>query len=139
MLHRANVRIDALYLVLPRQVRLCLDILGFFLLGGFLTLITERAHDVWWNSFLNSSVSITTLVTPLALPQGFWFGAMVFFMIVFVLLAARVIQAAVQRDWMRISELIGARSLEEEIEEERSQAEAELAREHELMGRGGGN
>jgi len=139
MLHRANVRIDALYLVLPRQVRLWLDILGFFLLGGFLTLMTERAYDVWWNSFLNSSVSITPLVTPLALPQGFWFFGMVFFMVVFILVALRVIQAVVQRDWMKISELIGARSLEEEIEEERGHAEAQLAREHELIDRGGGN
>jgi TRAP-type C4-dicarboxylate transport system permease small subunit len=139
MLHRANVRIDALYLVLPRQVRLCLDLFGFVLLGGFLTLITERAHDVWWNSFLNSSVSITPLVTPLALPQGFWFFGMVFFMVVFILVVLRVIQAIVQRDWMKISELIGARSLDEEIAEELALAEAERARARELTDRDGGN
>ncbi len=137
MLNRANVRIDALYLVLPRRVRLILDVVGFLLLGGFLALITDRAHYTWWNSFENSSVSITPLVTPLALPQGFWFGGMVFFMLVFLLLLARVVMAIYQRDWMKISELIGARSVEEEVEEEKAHAVAELAREHELRDRSG--
>jgi TRAP-type C4-dicarboxylate transport system permease small subunit len=137
LLQRTNVRIDALYIVLPRPVRLLLDVVGFLLLGSFLVLITERAHNVWWNSYLNSSVSITPLVTPLALPQGFWFGGLVFFLIVFVLVVIRVAVAVVQRDWLKLSELIGARSLEEEIAEETAHAEAEIQREHELTRRGG--
>lgn len=135
LLHRTNVRIDALYIVLPRPVRLLLDLVGFLLLGAFLTLITERAFDVWWNSYLNSSVSITPLVTPLALPQGFWFAGFVFFLLVFALLVVRIVVALARRDWMKISELIGARSLEEEIAEEKAHAEAEIAREHELQAR----
>ena len=137
MLHRAHVRIDALYRVFPRPVRIVLDLVGFLALGGFLTLITHRAYHVWWGSFENSSVSITPLVTPLALPQGFWLIGLVFFMVVFVLVLLRVILALAQQDWFKVSTLIGARSLEEEIEEERAHAEAELAREHELMQRRG--
>lgn len=139
LLQRANVRIDALYLVLPSPVRLCLDVLGFLLLGGFLALMTERAHDVWWNSYLNSSHSVTPLVTPLAVPQGFWFFGMVFVMMVFVLVVLRLIQAIAQRDWRKISALIGDRGADEEVAEERAHAEAELARDHELTDRTGGN
>jgi len=137
LMQRTNVRIDALYLILPRPVKLLLDIVGFLLLGTFLALIAERSYDVWSNSYLNSSVSITPLVTPLALPQGFWFAGMVFVLIVFVLMAIRIAVALAQRDWLKISELIGARSLEEEIAEETAHAEAEIAREHELSRRGG--
>jgi TRAP-type C4-dicarboxylate transport system permease small subunit len=133
LLHRTNVRIDALYLVLPRPVRLALDLVGFLLLGGFLTLITERAFDVWWNSYLNSSVSITPLVTPLALPQGFWFAGFVLVLLVFALMVVRIAVAIGQRDWSRISDLLGVRTLEEEIAHEKAQAEAEIAREHELQ------
>ena len=133
MLHRAHVRIDALYLVLPRPIRICLDFLGFILLGGFLGLMTERAFSVWWGSYENSSVSITPLVTPLALPQGFWFAGLVFVMVVFALVLVRLMMALLQRDWTRISALIGARSVEEEVEVERKHAEAELEREHDLI------
>ncbi|MDD9906744.1 MAG: TRAP transporter small permease [Rhodospirillaceae bacterium] len=132
-LHRAHVRIDALYMRLPQPVRLFLDVVGFLLLGGFLLLMAERAYNVWWNSFENSSVSITPLVTPLALPQGFWFAGMVFFFIVFALMLLRIITAAFSRDWNRIAALVGPRGIEEEVEEEREHAMAELKREQSLM------
>ena len=131
-LHRAHVRIDALYLRLPRAVRIVLDVLGFLLLGGFLLLMAERAHSVWWNSFENSSVSITPMVTPLALPQGFWFAGMVFFFIVFLLMLARIVTAVFKRDWDRIATLVGPRGIEEEVEEEREHARSEIEREHAL-------
>ena len=132
-LHRAHVRIDALYMRLPQPVRLFLDIFGFLLLGGFLLLIAERSYNVWWNSFENSSVSITPLVTPLALPQGFWFAGMVFFFIVFALMLLRIISAAFSRDWNRIAVLVGPRGIKEEVEEERENALGELTRERSLM------
>ena len=134
-LHRAHVRIDALYIRLPRPIRIILDVLGFLLLGLFLMLMAERAHSVWWNSFENSSVSITPLVTPLALPQGFWFAGMVFFFIVFVLMLLRIVTAAFSRDWDRIAALVGPRGVEEEVEEEREHARHEIEREHALAER----
>ncbi|NKB58161.1 MAG: TRAP transporter small permease subunit [Alphaproteobacteria bacterium] len=138
-LHRAHVRIDALYLRLPQAARLFLDIVGFLLLGGFLLLMAERSFDVWWNSFENSSVSITPLVTPLALPQGFWFAGMVFFFFVFALMLLRIISAAFSRDWNRIAALVGPRGIEEEVEEEREHARAELKREQALKEEKEGN
>ena len=50
-LHRAHVRIDALYIRLPQPIRLFLDVFGFLLLGGFLLLMAERSYNVLWNSF----------------------------------------------------------------------------------------
>ncbi len=129
MLHRAHVRIDALYIRIPMRMRTVFDLVGFILLGGFLAIMTERAFNVWWNSVENDSISITPLVTKLAWPQGFWFAGMVFFMIVFFLVLARLTAALFAKDWLRIAQLIGPRGVEEEVEEERQHAQAELARE----------
>lgn len=134
-IHRAHVRIDALYVRLPSKARLVLDILGFVLLGGFIGIMTERAYSVWWGSFENSSVSITPLVTPLALPQGFWFAGLVFSMLVFTVMLLCMIVALFNRDRNRIAKMIGPRGLEEEVKEEREHALAELAREHARMGK----
>ena len=143
-MHRTHVRIDALYLQLPKILRPFLDILGFLLLGGFLAIVTERAFAVWLNSYESDSVSITPLVTPLAIPQGFWLIGLVFFMIVFTLILLRLIVALFQRDWTRIAHLVGPRGIEEEVAEERAQARAEIEREHALseqarIKRGGDN
>jgi TRAP-type C4-dicarboxylate transport system permease small subunit len=128
-IHRAHVRIDALYIRLPPRIRTTLDVLGFLMLGGFLAVVAERAFDVWWNSVLNSSVSITPLVTKLAWPQGFWFAGISFFMLIFFLMLARIVTALFARDWLRIAQLVGPRGVEEEVKEEREHALAELARE----------
>jgi TRAP-type C4-dicarboxylate transport system permease small subunit len=135
LLQRTHVRIDALYTILPPRVRTTLDILAFVMLASFLGLITERAFAVWWGSYESSSVSVTPLVTPLAVPQGFWFAGFVFVMMVIALLALRIVIAAVQRDWVRIAQLVGARGLDEEVEEERRAAQHELQREHEFLAR----
>lgn len=136
LLQRTHVRIDALYTVLPPRVRTVLDIIAFLMLASFLGLITERAYAVFIGSYESSSVSITPLVTPLALPQAFWFAGFVFVMIVVVLIALRIVVAVFQRDWVRIAQLIGARGLDEEVEEEKLAAQRELEREHALLARG---
>ena len=135
LLQRTHVRIDALYTVLPPRVRTVLDILAFLMLASFLGLITERAYAVFIGSYESSSVSITPLVTPLALPQAFWFAGFVFVMIVVVLITLRIAVAVFQRDWVRIAQLVGARGLDEEVEEEKRAALQELERERELLAR----
>ncbi|MBT6277407.1 MAG: TRAP transporter small permease [Chromatiales bacterium] len=134
-LQRAHVRIDALYMHLPRAVQLFLDVMGFLALGFFLFIACSQAFAVWKNSWDYSSVSITPMVTPLALPQGFWLVGLLFFVFCFVALFLRVAQALIQRDWVKVSQLISARSLEEEISEETEHAKSEIEREHALRER----
>jgi TRAP-type C4-dicarboxylate transport system permease small subunit len=135
LLQRTHVRIDAFYTILPPRVRTVLDIIAFLMLASFLGLITERAYAVFIGSYESSSVSITPLVTPLAIPQAFWFAGFVFVMLVIVLIAFRIVVAVFQRDWVRIAQLVGARGLDEEVEEEKRFAQRELEREHELIAR----
>lgn len=132
-LHRAHVRIDALYIRLPRPAQLLLDVVGFLLLSGFLLVMTIQAYSVWWGSVENDSVSITPLVTPLAVPQGFWFAGMVFCMFVLAFMLLRIICAIISWDWSRISTLVSPRGIAEEVEAERENALAELKREQERL------
>jgi len=132
MLQRTHVRIDALYIKLPRPVKIFLDVTGFLILGAFVILVGARAYFVWYGSYVNDSVSITPLVTPLAIPQGFWVLGFGFFVLCFIILLLRVVEALVQRDWTTISQLISARSLEEEITEDAEHAAHEIEREHAL-------
>jgi TRAP-type C4-dicarboxylate transport system permease small subunit len=136
LLQRGNVRIDALYINLPGTVRHLLDVFALLMLGGFLGLMTWRAFLVWHNSWISDSVSITPMVTPLDIPQGFWAAGLIFTMVVFTILLLRVIVALVHWDRPTLNRLIGARSLDEEIEEETRHAREEIEREHRLSQRG---
>lgn len=133
MLHRTNVRIDALYIRLPYSVQIALDILGFLALGSFIGLIAWQGFIMWTISVEYDSVSITPLQARLAIPQGFWVAGLFFFMLVFTTLLLRVAQAVFQRDWTRVSALVGPRTLAEDITEETEQAQTTVAREHALM------
>ena len=126
-----------LYTVMPPRVRTVLDIVAFVMLASFLGLITERAYAVFIGSYESSSVlSITPLVTPLAVPQAFWFAGFVFVMVIVVLITLRIVVAVVQRDWVRIAQLVGARGLRRGGRgRKNAAAQQELEREHELLAR----
>ena len=70
LLHRSNVRIDALYNYLPRKVTAILDVVGLLLLFYFMSIMTYYAMVSFVDSWVNNSVSITTPVsyTHLTLP-----------------------------------------------------------------------
>ena len=68
LLHRANIRIDAVYNLLPALVKAVLDVIGLLLLLYFMWLLTDRAIDVLAETIRNDSISNTTLLTPLWIP-----------------------------------------------------------------------
>lgn len=65
LLHRSNIRIDALYNLLPASLRAAMDIVGLLALFFFMGFFTEKAVSVFTNSWENNSVSVTPLRTPL--------------------------------------------------------------------------
>lgn len=131
LLERSNVRIDALYQVLPRRVRALLDILGLLVLGGFMAILTKAAYSVFYGSlgwpFGETdfwSVSITPLLTPLAIPQGLWLLGLLMFMVTLLLVLLRSLQAFVTGDMAGVIRVAGPRTAQEEVEEELHMAEA---------------
>ena len=84
LLHRSNVRIDALYNYLPRKITAILDVVGLLLLFYFMSIMTYYAMVSFVDSWVNNSVSITTLGTPQWIPQLFWVAGLILFFVTLI-------------------------------------------------------
>lgn len=118
LLHRANIRIDAVYNFLPTVVKAMLDLLGLLLLLGFIWLLTSRGIDVLAETIDNDSVSNTTLQTPLWLPQSLWLGGLILFCISLVFVSLFTFLFLIRGNLPMVRRIAGALSIEEEIGEE---------------------
>ncbi|SMD09740.1 TRAP transporter small permease subunit [Primorskyibacter flagellatus] len=118
VMHRANVRIDVVYMRLPAVVRGALDIFGLALLTGFAGVVTWRALAMVAVTWKNNSHSITPLHTPLILPQGLWVLGWCLFCLTLVFLLGGLVVAWLRGNWAEVQKLGGALSMEEEIEDE---------------------
>lgn len=118
LLHRANVRVDALYLLMPRRIRAVLDVLGMVLLSIFVAVVTWHALQMFIHNASNWSRSITPLLTPLAIPQFFWIAGLIIFLANLFLVLLRVTLALLSGDLQTVGTVAGARTQEEEFEEE---------------------
>lgn len=129
LLRRANVRVDALYQHLPLKVCALLDILALAALAWFVATLAFYGWQVLETSWTLSARSNSALKVPLWIPQSLWFAGLAAFTATLALLLARSATALLAGDWKTIHALVGARSIQEDAEEE-----AAYARE---MGRGG--
>ncbi|MBO6947301.1 MAG: TRAP transporter small permease [Rhodospirillales bacterium] len=118
LLHRSNMRVDALYQHLPIWLRSVLDILGNILLLTFIGYVTYRASSLLLDTYANQSRSISPLQTPLAIPQTAWFAGLVLFVVTGAVMTISSIISLFKRDWVAIHKLMGIKSLDEQIEEE---------------------
>lgn len=118
LLHRVNVRVDALYLLMGRSVQAILDVLGVVTLAVLVFVVTWRAVWVFEYSASFWSKSITPMQTPLAIPQFFWLLGLLLFSAVLIVVLLRCLIAVARWDRATIERLVGARTLREEVEEE---------------------
>lgn len=118
LLHRANVRIDAVYVFLPQAIRTLLDIVGVSLLGLFAGVVTWRAGLTLEVTWQNGAHSITPLQTPLILPQSFWFAGWILFCACIALVLLGLVSAALSGNAAKANRLAGAPSVDDEVEGE---------------------
>ena len=118
LLHRSNVRIDALYNFLPTWTRAVLDAVGLLLLLGYMTYLTDKSIDVFVTSWQRDSVSITTLATPLWVPQLMWVAGLCWFVLTLSFLLVYVLVSLFLRDVVTVQKIAGAMSAEELLDEE---------------------
>ncbi|MDP6876176.1 MAG: TRAP transporter small permease, partial [Alphaproteobacteria bacterium] len=118
LLHRSNVRIDALYSLLPRPVSACLDVVGCILLLYYMSIMTYYAGISFFDSYENNSVSITTLATPQWIPQLFWFVGLVLFLVTLIFVTLYTLVALLQRNWALVARIAGVPSIAELMEQE---------------------
>jgi len=119
LVHRIHVRIDSVYTHLSARLRALLDIVGLAALIYFLAFVTFYAWKVLEQSIESGSHSISALAAPLAIPQAVWFAGFVIFLAVAAVYLLRAMLAFAKGDLRRVRELLGARSVEEEMEFER--------------------
>ena len=117
-IHRSNIRIDALYNLLPKLTRAVLDVVGLTLLFVYMGLLTVSGWEVFVTSWEKNSVAISTLATPLWIPQMFWISGLIMFMITLSFLIIYSGFALVTGQIDTVQQVAGTMSVEEEIQEE---------------------
>jgi TRAP-type C4-dicarboxylate transport system permease small subunit len=118
LIRRANVRIDALYALLPRWLRTTLDFIAIAILTVFVAVVFYHAWNLFLSSVENDTKSITPLQTPQAIPQGFWVAGLALFLVTAVALTLMALIALFRRDLTGVNRLIGARTHQEEVADE---------------------
>lgn len=117
-LQRANIRIDAVYQLLPVRVSAVLDWVAMVGLGVFFAYLTFYAYDVAITSWNNNSTANTAMGTPLWIPQFLWLAGLVWMCVVLALMLLRSSLALVCGDLDTVKAVCGMRSTQEEAREE---------------------
>jgi TRAP-type C4-dicarboxylate transport system permease small subunit len=118
LFRKAHIRIDILYVKFPRWLRHALDILSLALFGFYMLILSYFAFHVFLISFVKSSTANTPLHTPLWIPQLIWMVGLAGFTLSILVILAGTIFNLVQKRYDIVHKLVGASTLEEEIEEE---------------------
>lgn len=118
LLDRAHIRIDSLYGMFPRALRLALDLLGLALFLAFFGMIARHGWSVVEQSWVSGSRSQSALQTPTVLPQAIWLLGLVLFFLVGLLLFLHAIVLMARGRAVEAGRAISTRSAVEDLEEE---------------------
>lgn len=110
VLQKSHIRIEAVYLLMPRKVRAGLDLLALFSMVLLAGLFAWGAVGLAWDSYQTTRAAITPLATPLAIPQSAWALGFVLFGIVVTLVAGASVFALVKGDLSKFFRLAGPMS-----------------------------
>jgi len=118
LVERAHIRIDSLYVLLPRRLRFVLDIAGVALLVGFFGLVAWHGWSMFAQSWASQSRSQSALQTPVVIPQFIWLLGLTVFVAIGMLLLVYAVQLAARGQHGVVAKAISTRSAEEEVEDE---------------------
>ena len=125
LMERAHTRIELLHERLGRTPRAALDVLAMLAVAGMAVFMAARGVAVVAESLEYGSLSGTPSMTPLWRPQAVWAAGLVLFAIFSVACAAHALWLMV-RNPDAIQQHYGARSLDEEIAEEKRAVESRV-------------
>lgn len=118
LFERAHIRVDALYSLFPGWLKMTANLIGLALLGGFIGVICVTAWGLVSDSLTHGSRSITPMRTLLSIPQIPWLAGWLFFLFCTVLLLLASVVAILKGKPDQASRLIGAKSIDEQIDDE---------------------
>ncbi|MGX9354672.1 TRAP transporter small permease subunit [Roseobacteraceae bacterium S113] len=118
LFERAHIRVDALMNTFPRWLRPWVNMLGHLLLVGFAAVIVVMVWGMVADTLEYGSRSITPMRVPLAIPQIPWLLGWAFFVFSGLLIALAALRAILRGDQTQAQDLIGVKSLDEQIEDE---------------------
>lgn len=117
LIRRAHIRIDTLYVWLPRPVQVALDFVCMVVLAAFSGTLLWYAWLTVADTIRMGSVASTPLRTPLWLPQVPWLGGLVFFFVTVAILLLAIVWFVIRRRSDLVLKYGGAPSLNDEVEE----------------------
>lgn len=119
LFERAHIRVDALLNAIPARLHPLINFFGLVLLVGFALVVVVMVWSMVGDTLDNSSRSITPMRVPLAIPQIPWLIGWVFFVFSGVLIGLVALKRYFAGDETGVQSLIGVKSLDEQIEDER--------------------
>jgi TRAP-type C4-dicarboxylate transport system permease small subunit len=128
LLHRANIRVDALYKYFPRPAKAALDVVALVALACFVALVGTYAFEVLASSVRLGSHANTPLQTPLWIPQAIWLAGLAFFLVTLLLVTLKALVLFAGKDYAALDRLAGLPSASEEVEEELAGAKARMVK-----------
>lgn len=118
LLQRAHIRVDALYVLLPRRLAAILDIVALMAILVFATVLAWYATHVFWTSWDFDATANTPIGTPLWIPQGLWVLGLWLFVVTVAFLVLRTLHALIVGEIDLIVRIAGTKTVEEELCEE---------------------
>jgi TRAP-type C4-dicarboxylate transport system permease small subunit len=114
---KANIRVDILLDALPAKLRVVCDILASLALTVIAVALAWFTFGTLQQSWSMGAKSVSTLQTPMILPQGIWWVGLFWFACMAVLVPVQAIARLIQRDRAGFDGLIGSLRVTEEIEQ----------------------
>jgi len=119
-LNRAHIRIDTLYVRMPAKARLAADFIGIGLMIAFFGMVTWYAFGVLEQSIRMEARAISALQVPVAIPQTLWVAGLIFFLFTMLLTVVRALDLLRRGRARELQQLIGSKTADEEVAEERA-------------------
>ena len=124
---RAHIRIDSLYGLFPRAMRLVLDFIGLGLFIAFFTIAGWHGWGVIAQSLRSGSRSQSALEVPIAIPQIMWLAGLCVSLAVGVALLCIAAVMIARGNAAGATRVVSTRSAQEEVAEEIAAAHARAA------------
>lgn len=114
---KANIRVDILLDALPASFRVACDILASLSLTLIAVALAWFTFGTLQASWSMGAKSVSTLQTPMVLPQGIWWVGLFWFACMAVLVPVQAVMRLMMRDRSGFDAMIGSLRVTDEIEQ----------------------